>query len=153
LTTSIDPARSVAIADALLAAGANPADPSMPDARGFTALHAAASIGNVPLVTMLASHRSLLDIATPAGETALDVALRYGRDRSAEALLAAGASMKHGVWPPLHQAARMDAVTRAALLVASGADLSRRVDGKTALDVATDSGSKHVEALLRERVQ
>ncbi|MCL2779469.1 MAG: ankyrin repeat domain-containing protein [Polyangiaceae bacterium] len=156
VAASIDPARSVAIAEALLANVANPAgpaDPSMPDARGFTALHAAASTGNVPLVTMLASRRSLLEITTPAGETALDVALRYGRDRSAEALLAAGALMKHGVWPPLHQAARMDAVTRAAVLVASGADLSRRVDGKTALDVAAESGSKRVEALLRERAQ
>ena len=91
-------------------------------------------------------------MTTPGGETALDVALRYGRDLAAEALVAAGATMsRDDQWPPLHEAARTDAIERAAALVAGGAETGRRFREVTALDVATQHKSARVEALLRGR--
>jgi ankyrin repeat protein len=150
LLATIDPLRAAAIAS-LLVNGT--ADPSIADARGFTPLHAAAVTDNVPLLRAL-SARSNLEAKTPRGEAALDLALRYGRDRAAEALLLLGATLKSDeTWPPLHQAARLDAIERAAILVASGADTERRVKGKTALDLAREHDSKNVMALLRERAK
>ncbi|HVH45817.1 MAG TPA: ankyrin repeat domain-containing protein, partial [Labilithrix sp.] len=150
LLAVVDPVRAAAIARVLLQAGA---DPIAADARGFSPLHAAAASDNVPLVRELAP-RSQLEMKTPAGETALDVALRHGRDRAGEVLLAAGAALERDdAWPPLHDAARMDAVERAANLMALPADTRRRAHDKTALEIAVEHGSKRVEALLRERAR
>jgi ankyrin repeat protein len=151
LLATVEPFRAAAIASLLVQAGA---DPLLADARGFTPLHASAVSDNVPLVSTLAVRSYLVDAKTPAGETALDVALRYGRDRAAETLLSFGANVaRDDLLPPLHQAARMDAIERAATLVASGADTRRLVFGKSALDLAVEHGSKRVEALLRERAR
>ena len=152
LLGAVDPPRAAEIALLLVEAGA---DPHIADARGFTALHAAAVADNVPLVrALLQSRPDLVGVKTPSAETALDVALRYRRDRAAEALLAAGAVVsRDDVWPPLHEAALMDAVDRAANLIASSADTQRRVHDKTALELAIEHGSKRVEALLRGHVK
>lgn len=148
LLANVDPLCAAAIASALVQAGV---DLRPADARGFTPLHAAAALDNVALVRELASRSHLLESKTPAGETALDVALRYGRDRAADALLeAGGTSTSEDAWPPLHQAARTDALARAANLIASGSDARRTFRGKTALEIAVQHGSKRVEALLRE---
>jgi ankyrin repeat protein len=149
-----DPARTPSIAARLLEAGANPA---AVDARGFTPLHAAAAADNVALVDAIAGARpELVALTTPVSETSLDVALRYGRDRAAEALLEHGSPLGSSpgdghLWPPLHAAARMDAAPRAATLLAAGADVGRVFQGRTALDVARAFGSKRVEALLRSQ--
>ncbi|HVJ89568.1 MAG TPA: ankyrin repeat domain-containing protein [Labilithrix sp.] len=168
LLAIVDPPRAAAIAPLLVDAGA---DVATPDARGFTAVHAAAVHDNLPLVRVLldsvkvdatkaeavdddhtSTRRRLLDVRTPLGETALDLALRYGRDRAAEGLLQAGARpSRENAWLPLHQAARMDAAERTASLLAISADTDRRVHGKTALDIAVQYGSKRVEALLQSQ--
>ncbi len=143
-----DPTRARAIAVLLIDAGA---EPGAADARGFTALHAAAAADNVGIVRAIPGSSDVLGKKTPSGDSALDIALRYGRDRAAEALVASGAvPSREDAWPPLHEAAVMDAVDRAASLIASAADTERRVHGKTALDLAVEHGSKRVEALLRE---
>jgi ankyrin repeat protein len=147
LLASIDPPRAAIIAPLLRGA-----DPRRPDARGFGALHAAAAADNALAIRgLLASaDAGALEGKTFSLETPLDIALRYGRDRAAEALLQAGAALRPEAWPPLHEAARTDAVERAALLVASGADTARRVRGKTALELARESGSDRVASLLHE---
>lgn len=146
LAATIDPPRAAAIAEALLEAGAGN---DATDARGFTALDSAAVADNVALIRVVVAGGQL-DRTTPADETALDLAVRYGKDRAAETLLAAGARPKDDTLPPLHDAARMDAVDRAASLLGLPADTARLANGKTALEVATARGSKRVEALLRE---
>jgi ankyrin repeat protein len=158
LLATSDPLRAPAIAGALLAGGA---DPRRVDRRGFTPLHAAAAAAeDDALVRVLvdpgsgSATRAETTALTPGGETALDVALRYGRDRAAEALLRAGSVISGAnAWPPLHDAARMDAIDRIANLVASAADTERRFRGLTALDVAREHGSKRAFALLREHTR
>lgn len=147
LLASIDPPRAAVIAPLLRSA-----DPRRADARGFGALHAAAATDNALAVrALLASgDAGVLEGTTPSLETPLDVALRYGRDRAAEALLQAGAALRPEAWPPLHEAARTDAVERAALLVAFGADTARRIRGKTALELARERGSDRVASLFQE---
>lgn len=144
----MDVSTAAELAVQLLAAGA---DPSLADARGFTALHIAALADNPSLVqVLLAGHPALRDEKTPLGESPVDVALRYGRDRAAERLIREGAAPSNErAWPPLHEAARMDALPRAADLIATGADITRRFERQTALDVAIKFGSKRVERLLR----
>lgn len=151
LLASVDPSRGAMIGAAL--AGA---DPRLTDARGFTALHAAAATDDAPLLRSLAAMGpgDALSLETPTGESALDIAVRYRSDRAAEVLLLSGAVMdRDNVWPPLHDAARMDAIDRAATLLASGADERRRFRGMTALELARATGSKRVEALLDERAR
>ncbi len=147
LLASIEPARAAAIAPLL-----RKADPRRADARGFGALHAAAAADNALAVRAIVANADTYAIEekTPSLETPLDVALRYGRDRAAEALLQAGAALRPDAWPPLHEAARTDAVERAALLLAAGADTTRLARGKTALEVARENGSDRVASLLRE---
>jgi hypothetical protein len=139
----IDGNRATPIASLLLIHGANPA---RLDARGFTVLHAAAMTDNVPLITLLGSDAPL-EATTPAGETAYDVAMRYHRDRAAEALLAIGAIPRSE--PPLFGAARMDAVERIAALRAVGADVARIWEGHTATEVAQKYDSQRALALLK----
>ncbi len=149
VASTAEPLRAAEIVALLLARGA---DASMTDARGFTALHAGSAAGASAVVRALATRRELLEMTTPGGETALDLALRYGRDLAAEALVAAGATVsRDDQWPPLHEAARTDAIERAAALVAGGAETGRRFREVTALDVATQHKSARVEALLRGR--
>ena len=151
LLATKDPHTSAALLAVLMWSSA---DPSRADARGFTALHAAAATDHVPLVRALVLRTPLVAAKTPGGETALDVALRYARDRGAEVLWKTGATpTREGAWPPLHEAARTDALERAAGLLASGADTQRRANGRTALEIAQEHGSARVEALLRDRAR
>ena len=131
----------------LLDAGA---DPAAADARGFTTAHVAASSDQASLLTLLLDQfPSLLLSRTPSGETPLDVARRYSAVRAEEVLWQHGArSDESSAWPPLHEAARVDALRQAAVLVSAGADLTRVWEGKTALDVARAYRSKDVESLL-----
>lgn len=151
LLGTVDPSRAARIAPLL-----QRADARMRDARGFTPLHSAAVTDNIPVLASLATDASSNTHAlrTPSGETALDLAIRYRRDLAAERLLRSGSLLERPhTLPPLHDAARMDAIERAAVLVANGADLDRKFDGRTALDVAHERASKRVEALLRARAR
>ena len=139
VAVTVDESRAPLLVPLLLAAGA---DPKRVDFRGFSPLHAAARAGNAAAIKLLGASEA----KTPSGDTALDLALRYQKDRAAEALLAAGAASAK--MPPMQQAARMDDVVRAAALLGGGCDLSRLFEGKTALDVARRSNSKRVEQLL-----
>ena len=139
VAVGIDELRAQFLVPLLLGAGA---DPNRVDARGFTAFHAAARAGNAASIKLLGASEA----KTPSGDTALDVALRYRKDRAAEALLAGGAANKK--MPPMQRAARMDDVVRAAELLGSGCDLTRSFAGTTALDTARRSNSKRVEKLL-----
>jgi ankyrin repeat protein len=149
LVAAADPYRTALVAPVLLDGGA---DPKIQDARGFAVLHAAAFHDNPTLVRLvIARARESLDVVTPLGENALDVALRWRHDAAAEALLAAGATPRFAktALPPLHDAARCDDLLRASALVGLGADTTRVWDGKTALDLAHETKSVRVEALLR----
>ncbi|MBX3229641.1 MAG: ankyrin repeat domain-containing protein [Labilithrix sp.] len=144
IIAGVEGLRAAIIAQLLLQ---HDADASLTDARGFTPLHAAAMTDNFMLARVLA--REPVRVRTPAGETALDVALRYRKDRAAEVLLQAGSPLdSEGAWPPLHEAARMDAEERIAALLAIGADTRRRFAQKTALDIAKEHGSKRAITLL-----
>jgi ankyrin repeat protein len=152
LVARLDPARASGIASQLLAAGA---DPSIADARGFTAMHAAAAVDHLPLLREIlhdAAAAAALEKANPSFETPVETAIRYGSDRAADALLRSGATLRAGsAMPPLHDAARMNAVGRAAVLLAAGADPSFLFGGKSARDVAREYGSRGIEALLNAR--
>jgi ankyrin repeat protein len=149
LLAATDPARAALIAPVLLSSGA---DGRLLDARGFTALHAAAFTDNATLAAILVAdvHR-IDDVPSPLGEDAVDVALRYRNDAVAETLLAAGSTPRFSrSWaPPLHDAARSDDIARARRLLAIGADASRPWEGKTPLELAHETHSTRVEALLR----
>lgn len=146
-----DAARAGDTASLLLGAGA---DASALDERGFTALHAAAVTDNVGLAQAIVHYvPEAMAVGSIGGDTALQVAVRYGSARVADLLLRSGAAARDDddAWPPLHAAARMDAVARAATLLASGADVDSKFHGKTALEVARQHGSRHVEVLLQRR--
>lgn len=147
LVANVERARSVQLAQLLLGASANA---RLPDARGFSALHAAAVSDNAELVRILVNSRTVgLDDRSTRGETALDVATRYGQDRAADVLVRAGSTFTNPeAWPPLHDAARMDAAVRIANLIASGSPVERSVRGKTALDLAKENGSTRAIVLL-----
>jgi ankyrin repeat protein len=152
VAASPDAVRSASIAAMLLRAGA---DPHTMDMRGFTAFHAAAAADNAAFLRMLETHQGAgdaIDEPSVMGETALEVALRYDRDRAADVLVHAGARLRRDdVWPPLHDAARMDAVGRVANLIASGTDIAWTFRSKTALEVAEEHGSMRAARLLRSK--
>ena len=148
LVARTDPARMADTAAQLLAAGA---DASVADARGFTALHAAAAAGHVSLLRAVLSGASADAIAreTPTGETAIETALRYRHDLAVDALWRSSAVLRQpAALPPLHDAARRDAVDRVAALLAAGADPLALFHGQTALAVAHEHGSRRAATLL-----
>ena len=68
----------------------------------------------------------------------------------AELFLEAGADIGTGV-PPMHEAARMDAVDRIGVLLALGADPTRRWNDQTFFEAQAEANhSTHAMALLRE---
>ena len=146
LVARVDPARAGGLAPLLLASGA---DPRAADARGFTAAHAAAAADRLTLLRDVAPVSSMTDV-TPFGETAFDTAMRYEHALAADLLLRSGAKPRGLVLPPLHDAARVDAADRVALLLAAGADPLGAFEGKTALDVAVEHGSRRAAPLLRQ---
>ncbi|MEO7719719.1 MAG: ankyrin repeat domain-containing protein [Capsulimonas sp.] len=87
-------AKDIAIAERLIAAGANVDAVSRED-YGFhterTALMQAASAGNLEIVRLLLRHHARLDLRDRDGKTALQMAAAYGRAQVIEALLEAGA--------------------------------------------------------------
>jgi ankyrin repeat protein len=143
----LDPARSRAATESLLAHGANP---YARDARGFTPLHEAAVRDNIQVVHAYVAAKLDLDQRSAWGDTPLDLALAHGADRVAEALAAAGAltARTRGDARPLFVAARTNDVPRVQRLLAFGADPKQVFQGKTALDVARAYGSDDAARLL-----
>jgi ankyrin repeat protein len=144
LAAKMDPARGQVAMDTLLAHGANP---EARDVRAFTPLHVAAAHDARRVVERYRDANVDLNARSAWGQTPLDVALEHWSDGAADALFAAGANaeMTKQPAPPLFQAARMNDVTRLATLLAAGVDREQIYRGKTARDVARDSGS--VDAL------
>jgi ankyrin repeat protein len=120
------------------------------DARGYTALHVAATSDNVVLISLYHRLGYDLDPLAGTGATPLDAAITAHQDLAADRLLTFGAHAKlHATAiPPLHDAARMDDVPRAARLLARGADPTGRYDGKTPADFARENRSDGVLDLL-----
>jgi ankyrin repeat protein len=147
LAARLDPPRAMIAMDVLLAHGANA---EARDVRGFTPLHVAAA-RDAPLVVRLYRDMKFdLNARSAWGQTPLDVALTRRADRAADALFAAGArtEMTKDPAPPLLDAARMNDVGRVAGLLAAGVDREQTHDGKTARDVARESGSEDALRLL-----
>jgi len=147
LAAKVDPGRSRIAMEVLLAHGA---DPEARDVRGFTPLHVAAARDAPWVVRLYRDMHIDLNTLSAWGQTPLDVALTRRSDRAADALFAAGArtEMTHEPAPPLLDAARMNDVPRLARLLASGVDREQTHRGKTARDVARESGSDDALRLL-----
>lgn len=143
----LDHWRTSAMAPLLLASGA---DLEARDIRGFTPLHVAAGADNLRIVDLYAARPQLREAPSTAGLFALDLASSSRSDRVAERLLVLGAKSKRPTVPPLHEAALGDDVERADKLLASGVDLTRMFNGKTALDFAREHKSTKVERVLLE---
>ncbi len=58
---------------------------------GWTALHYAATSGNVPIIKMLLEHHAYVDTESPNGSTPLMMAAKYGTADAVRALLDGGA--------------------------------------------------------------
>jgi ankyrin repeat protein len=151
LLARVEESRAGTITAELLRGGA---DLGARDARGFTPIHAAAWGDRLPMLQAYVGESSwalLAEKETPAGETAVDVALRYGSDRAADMLFRHGALVRSPfAAPPLHDAARMDAVARAAKMLGEGANPEALFRGKSALQWAREHNSHRVEALFSE---
>ena len=116
-----------------------PADWRLP-ANGHTPLIAAAYNDSVECVRLLVAAGADVDAASRQGTTALLVACQYCREAIAEALVAAGASLRGGGGPalPAFVAAQTGAAPVLALLLRARASPDERdpSDGATALYVA-----------------
>lgn len=147
VAAKIEWSRGKSVADTLLRRGANPA---ARDVRGFTALHVAAARDNLVVVRIYVAMKGDLNGTSAWGQTPLDVAFARGSDAVADALISAGAStaLTRGALAPLFAAARTNDVPRLQRLLALGADREQIHDGKTARDVARESGSDDALRML-----
>jgi ankyrin repeat protein len=144
---SADDDQGTAVATILLARGA---DPHAIDALGETPVHKAAEHDSASLLTYYAGIGADLGARNAWGATPLDRAIEGHNDHATEVLyrLGAGVSWPRRFEPPLLTAARTDDVDRARSLLAFGADPLRTFQGQSATDVARDSGSARVLAVL-----
>ncbi|OBS24206.1 hypothetical protein FPOA_04753 [Fusarium poae] len=124
---------------------------------GRTALHWAASLGDLPAVQSLISHGSDVDAKTTQGSCPLHLAADNGNVEVIQALLDAGASLQ-GVdgqgWTSLHVACRRGHEGAVQLLIERGANMvSKCNQGHAPLHTASFSGQhKVVKQLLAHGV-
>lgn len=124
-------------------------------ANDWTALHAAASAGDVRTAKiLLCRHPEYLN-ATEAGlHTPLHVAVFDGRTEIAAVLIAGGANLNAPDicgWTPLHIAASRGEKAAAELLVARGVDMNfKDKTGQTPLRLALKYKHADIAAVLRE---
>ncbi|KAK3270088.1 hypothetical protein CYMTET_21500 [Cymbomonas tetramitiformis] len=136
-----------AAARALLEAGAG-----VNAGTGRRPLHAAAERGMVEMLIELAGKGAEVDAEDKEGRTALTVALAFGQETAARALLEAGAGVYAGTGQrPLHGAAEGGMVEILRELVDKGADVEAE-DGKgrTALMLALVFGQEAAARALLE---
>jgi ankyrin repeat protein len=122
---------------------------------GYTALHLAASFGQVEVARLLLG-RGADPNAVALNEsrvTPLHGAVAGGHRDTAGLLLALGASpnaIQRGGWTALHTAARDGDQPIVDMLLLRGADATRAADdGKTAIDLAEENGHAALAKLLR----
>lgn len=138
------------------ALAAKPALAKAADNRGVTALHQAASVGDLEIVKLLlntGADPNALDITS--GETTLHPAARKGDAAIIKALIAKGAKVNArngGGSTPLHYAAQGGSVPAIEALAAAGANMSVGDNRKqTPLAYARASGQRAAAAALLKR--
>jgi ankyrin repeat protein len=144
---------NVEVARTLLSSDRASVDDHGPD--GYTALHLAAYFGQLEVARLLLG-RGADPNAVALNEsrvTPLHSAVAAKHRDTASLLLALGASpnsVQHGGWTPLHAAARDGDEVIVDMLLLRGADATRKSDyGKTAIDLAEESGHGALAKLLR----
>lgn len=144
-------ARSVELASALLAAGA---DVAATNRYGVPPLHLACENGDAAMVKLLLEHRADANTALPEGETALMTAARAGDVATLEALLAHGADPNaHEGWKgqtALMWAAHENNAAAVSRLLAAGAERDARSSGGdfSALLFAVRAGARDAARAL-----
>ena len=128
----------------------NGADPNAKNFIGDTALHHAASAGNIEAVKLLLAAGADSKAANDEGETPLKNAARDGHIEIAELLLAGGAKIKDKTASgcgPLYEAAKEGNKQIAVKLIDAGAEVDQTCGSysRTPLDVACAQG--HLEVI------
>ncbi|KAK3247941.1 hypothetical protein CYMTET_42571 [Cymbomonas tetramitiformis] len=136
-----------AAARALLEAGAG-----VNAGTGRRPLHVAAEKGKVEMLIELAGKGAEVDAEDREGRTALMVALAFGQEGAARALLEAGAGVNAGTGQrPLHAAAKKGMEEMVRELVGKGAEVDAEDgEGRTALTVALAFGQEGAARALLE---
>ncbi|KAK3262188.1 hypothetical protein CYMTET_28941, partial [Cymbomonas tetramitiformis] len=136
-----------AAARALLEAGAG-----VNAGTGRRPLHAAAEKGMVEMLIELAGKGAEVDAEDREGRTALTVALAFGQEGAARALLEAGAGVNAGTGQrPLHAAAKKGMEEMVRELAVKGAEVDAEDgEGCTALTVALAFGQETAARALLE---
>eukprot|EP01102_Stenamoeba_stenopodia_P008276 TRINITY_DN2365_c0_g2_i1.p1 TRINITY_DN2365_c0_g2~~TRINITY_DN2365_c0_g2_i1.p1 ORF type:complete len:571 (+),score=170.35 TRINITY_DN2365_c0_g2_i1:204-1916(+) len=116
------------------------------DSSGATALHSAASDGNMKAIKFLLEWKAKLSARDERGETPLHFACYFGHDDVVELLCTQGAYIdiqSETLVTPLHAATINRQLKCVALLVAKGADTSLKdSNGKTAMDLVRKDDSE-----------
>jgi len=124
----------------------------------WTALHSAASQGNVRPVFVLLGHGAYLDAKTSEEETSLEIAIDRGHDAVAQQLVTAGSDIhsrnRRGDLP-LHLAAAKGLYNLCSEIIARGCEMNAgNYMGQTPLHKAAECNCLQVvEILLRQQAQ
>jgi ankyrin repeat protein len=116
-------------------------------------MRAVAFDGNDEIAALLIAHHADTAATDRVGKTAMEYAAGRGQTAIVQRLLDAGVDVNaayHNHLTALMWAAGYDQAATASMLLARGANRDLRDDrGKTALDIAEETHSVHVSALLR----
>jgi uncharacterized protein len=141
-----DEYRAPVVAKLLVERGANI---RATDVMGETPVHSAAVYNSTELLAYYASIGADLNSTNSLGDTPLDRAAERHQDHATDVLYELGArATRPDFEPPLIAAARVDDVERVRWLLVFGADPNRPFNGKSAMDVARESGFADVTTLL-----
>lgn len=142
-----DPEHAAAAFELFRARGASLEDL---DARGWSALHAAARWNNTTIVRKYAELGEPLSNESHSGETPFDVAIAHRSDFAAQMLFDFGgrAHLYAHTAPPIHAAARDDDVATLESLLERGAKSDSTFRGLTPLEMAKRSGASAAVRLL-----